>query len=49
MTLTATTVAISRLPVSEDWHTVLGLGIASVKASLVILFMPAGRAALRRN
>src|SRR5262245_54576064 len=38
MALTATTVGLSRLPLSEDWHTVIGLGIASVKASLVILF-----------
>jgi cytochrome c oxidase subunit 4 len=38
MALTATTVGFSRLPLSEDWHTVIGLAIASVKASLVILF-----------
>jgi cytochrome c oxidase subunit 4 len=38
MVLTAITVTFSRLPVSEDWHTVIGLGIAAVKASLVILF-----------
>src|SRR3954452_9568743 len=35
---TALTVAFSRMPVSEDWHTVVGLSIAVVKASLVILF-----------
>src|SRR2546423_4365396 len=38
MALTATTVGFSRLPLSEDWHTVIGLGIAAAKASLVILF-----------
>jgi cytochrome c oxidase subunit 4 len=38
MALTATTVGFSRLPLSEGWHTVIGLGIAAVKASLVILF-----------
>jgi cytochrome c oxidase subunit 4 len=35
---TALTVGLSRLPVSEDWHTIFGLTIAAVKASLVILF-----------
>jgi cytochrome c oxidase subunit IV len=35
---TALTVGISRMPVSEDWHTLFGLTIATVKASLVILF-----------
>ena len=35
---TALTVGFSRLPLSEDWHTVIGLSIAVVKASLVILF-----------
>jgi cytochrome c oxidase subunit 4 len=38
MALTATTVALSRLELSEGAHTVIGLGIAAVKASLVILF-----------
>jgi cytochrome c oxidase subunit 4 len=38
MLLTATTVGLSRLPLSEDWHTITGLAIACVKASLVILF-----------
>jgi cytochrome c oxidase subunit 4 len=38
MALTATTVGFSRLPLSEDWHTAIGLAIAAVKASLVILF-----------
>ncbi len=35
---TALTVGISRLDISEDWHTVFGLSIAVVKATLVILF-----------
>jgi caa(3)-type oxidase subunit IV len=34
---TALTVGLSRLPLSEDWHTAFGLSIAAVKASLVIL------------
>lgn len=36
--LTAATVAMSRLPLGETWHSVTGLSIAVVKALLVILF-----------
>ena len=36
--LTAVTVSFSRLPVSEDWHLLVGLTVAAAKASLVILF-----------
>jgi cytochrome c oxidase subunit 4 len=35
---TALTVGFSRLRVSEDWHTFVGLTIAIIKASLVLLF-----------
>jgi cytochrome c oxidase subunit 4 len=38
MILTATTVAVSRAPLSETWHTVFGLAIAVTKATLVLLF-----------
>ena len=37
LVLTALTVGLSRLPLGE-WHTVIGLAIAVVKAALVILF-----------
>src|SRR5262249_27890646 len=36
--LTALTVLFSRVPVSEAWHTLIGLTIAVAKATLVILF-----------
>jgi cytochrome c oxidase subunit IV len=35
---TALTVGFSRMEVSEDWHTIVGLTIAAIKASLVVLF-----------
>ncbi len=38
LALTGLTVGISRIEMSEDWHTIIGLSIATVKASLVILF-----------
>src|SRR4051812_22186827 len=36
--LTLLTVALSRVQMTEDWHTIIGLTIAVAKASLVILF-----------
>lgn len=36
--LTLLTVGVSFIPVSEPWHTLLGLGIATLKGTLVILF-----------
>src|SRR5262245_12979420 len=38
MAFTVLTVAASFLPVSEPWHTLIGLIIAGAKALLVILF-----------
>ncbi len=38
LVLTAVTVGISRLPLSPDWHLVIGLTIAVGKAMLVLLF-----------
>jgi cytochrome c oxidase subunit 4 len=36
--LTALTVGLSRLELTETWHTIFGLSIAVTKATLVILF-----------
>lgn len=36
--LTVLTVAMSFLPLAAHWHVVLGLAIAGLKASLVVLF-----------
>jgi len=36
--LTAATVGFSLVPVGTTWHTLVGLTIATVKATLVILF-----------
>lgn len=36
--LTLATVGISFLHIGETWHTIVGLGIAALKASLVALF-----------
>jgi len=38
LVLTATTVGISRLPLSPEWHLVTGLVIGAAKAALVLLF-----------
>jgi cytochrome c oxidase subunit 4 len=38
LVLTAVTVGISRLPMSEEWHLTIGLAIGVAKALLVILF-----------
>ncbi len=36
--LTVLTVSFSRLPVAEEWHLIVGLMVATAKASLVVLF-----------
>src|SRR5437660_1255642 len=40
MALTATTVGFSRLPLSEDWHTVIGLGIAAAAEQREVVRQP---------